>query len=1658
MERVRALSPVRNATPLAALGNLLVSAVLAFGSASAYAEDIEIYLGQAVGAASDGNSYSSQLPGSAYLRNFQYNDYVSEVDVGDSSAVVESDLVNNHRVLYEYFTGTWNNIPTFDRLGAQATGTLSSISLNPRDRDTRYGFQFTAVLEVPVDNTYTFYLTSVNGSQLYIDGSRVVDNNGKHSLRERTGSVFLTAGSHNVMVNYFNRDDDGALELEWSSSSMDRQAVEESFGRLPNYNSLSYEYYEGLWSNLPNFDALTPIKTGRVHNFTLAARDQNEKYGFRYRGKINVPVSGTYTLYIGSDDGSQLFIDGSMLVDNNGLHGYRERSASRYLDAGVHDISATFFERNGGDNLTVKWAGPGISKQDVATWLVGGPSDTKVTINNFRYQPAFLFERTADNAAASTALDIGAESLAEYWELHQVGKTESGVTIVTIEAADSRRKLRGVSSGVSADNGPDSAEYHWEMRMQSDGSYVFVNRDSNYFLDGWNYIVQTYPTGGYSEQKWLLTPAKVNDTPNLVSHPGIRDWNIESVSVNADGNQIVRLQSKLTGRYVAADNTANGNNAYPQVGTNGDELWEMIAVDTNKYRIKNVNDGRYLHAQGPASNSNVGTVAGSTGNWIHCASENGSCNFTGTKTVRYGANSTFTSGSYTDGVACSNSVFGDPLFGVAKACSYLDNSVSDLNDDAAWKIVPTSVSGVSPPPPDPAQPNILFVLDGSGSMDATDSGEVGTRMQRMQEAFGLVMDNVTNVNVGLMRFSHSNNGGRIVFPVAPIDAARNDLAATANAMQASGATPSVGALYEAARYFRGENVEFGKRRTIVGNNYNAHLSRVSHPDSYTGGSVYRAANCTDDNLSAAECADERIDGSPVYKSPVVSECQANYVVMLTDGTPVTQAATEAQSLTGGSCGPASATDGVCGEELAEFMYKKDQSITFDGLNNIVTHTIGFNFTTQWLKDVAKSGGGNFYTADSALDLLTAIEAIVLQANEKENTIVTPAATLDQTSRLSHRDDIYFALFEPSYSPAWRGNLKRYFFDGSIKDSSSPPKAAIDPDTGSFFDSAQSYWSGSPDGAVVGAGGAASQLDGDSRRVTTFFPGNSSSLLDYQNQLNTTNIQADDLGLPDDALGLTSADRDRLVDWAGGIDVQDFDEDGDTTDTRHYLGDPLHSSPVLITYDWNGSVADSVIFFGTNEGYLHAIDTATGREIYSYVPEALLTNLKHRYANKSGNPKVYGMDGPLTLWAHDANGDRAIGSVGDHAYLYAGMRRGGRNYYALDVTNRNDPSHKWFIEGGAGEFAELGQTWSKPERSRIIDPATGKETDVLIFAGGYDPQQDNVSVRTADTMGRSIFIVDAETRNVIWRGGFDLASDEIFSDMVYSIPSDISVIDLNNDGLVDQMYVGDMGGQVWRFDVDNNAAYTSELVSGGVIAELADSTPSGNRRFYNAPDVSVIRKDNKQVLVLSIGSGYRAHPLNNTIVDRFYVLQQEDYRDGAPLGYGIDTGGGNFRAMKESDLFDVTDNTIGQGTGSDQLEARDKLNAATGWYLTLPTTGEKSLSSSITVNSQVIFTTYIPVKGSNPCSPDIGIGRVYVLNILDGTPTLNLSEINGGPNDPLTVEDRSQDLRRAGIPPKPRVLFPDNGDAPTLLIGPEEGPDIDLGRLAKRVSWVEVPDF
>ncbi|MDF3931085.1 pilus assembly protein PilY [Pseudomonas citronellolis] len=819
-------------------------------------------------------------------------------------------------------------------------------------------------------------------------------------------------------------------------------------------------------------------------------------------------------------------------------------------------------------------------------------------------------------------------------------------------------------------------------------------------------------------------------------------------------------------------------------------------------------------------------------------------------------------------------------------------------------------------------------------------------------------------------------------------------------------------------------------------------------------------------------------------SPITSSCQANYLVLLTDGeanTGSTSQQNAAQSgidslIGSGSCsGDSKYTSEKCGRSVVKWLATSDQA-DYDGLNTVKTYTIGFNTSdnaqaTTFLTDLASLGTGKYYAAKDAADLTDAFDDIIQTALATNTTFVNTSAPVNTFNRADNRDELYFALFRPAETDRWVGNLKRYRLDtqgsvATIVDADNA--AAIDKNTGFFKSSARSIWSTNQDGADVAKGGAAFKLPApDTRSLYTFLSDSPGGVATALEALASSNANVTGAKLGD--ASMTTVERAALLKYIRGTDT---DPSGNDT-VRQAMGDPIHSSPRLVTYGCNTytsgtcTSADISAIMGTNEGFLHAFSTRTGVEQFGFMPEALLPNIKplrNNAKSTSVKPRLYGMDNSVTVWANDANnngviyGDPTTGATtglnsGEFVYAYATMGRGGNNIYALDITDRSAPKMLWQIIGGTTPgFEKLAQTWSTPVKTKIKVGTTIR--DVLIFGGGYNKAQDNQNTSTStyveDSIGNAIYIVDAKTGAKIWSVSnanpttgpaiYDLT----LAKMKYSIPSPVRVIDIQQqsgalvtdpDRLADQFFVGDMGGQVWRFYI-NNGSSGSSLVSaggsGGVFASVGGTAPESARRFYHEPDVALQNVNGNRSLSVNIGSGYQGHPLNEYIQDRFYSLRTDVL---------FKTTGET--TLTEGNLYDATQNLIQAGSDAQKATAGTAFQQTQGgWFITLNNSGEKVLSRALTANGAVFFNTYEPSTSTTTCSAVIGKNRSYAVKLYDATPALVDASANP------TASDRAQMSNSGGISGDPQLFCTGNSCwvLPDPSIPPVESKTPPLGKL------------
>jgi len=786
-----------------------------------------------------------------------------------------------------------------------------------------------------------------------------------------------------------------------------------------------------------------------------------------------------------------------------------------------------------------------------------------------------------------------------------------------------------------------------------------------------------------------------------------------------------------------------------------------------------------------------------------------------------------------------------------------------------------------------------------------------------------LITNTEGVRFGVMRLWP--RGGQMV---APIGTDKTTMINAINAIETRGGTPLGEQLDDAGRYYRGEPLR---------------------------------------------------DRSQ-YQSPVQYSCQANFVILMTDGE---------------QNGPVDVRD------EATKRFTQDHASGFVGTQNVIVHTVGFDLSQHQraidvLKRTATNGGGSFYTADDSAQLERALEDAIRQiiaATFSFASPVIPATSIAGASKA------YNASFKSDPSrPFWRGFLKAYQRDSNgliPADSNGVP-----------LDSA----------LVWEAGQRLSVKSAGSRRIYTAWGGTRQEFT----KSNATITQA--------LLGVsTSADRDKLIDFIRGIDS--FDEDGDSiiTEERAWkLGDIFHSSAVLVSPPFLPSADPSYIAFreananritvlitGANDGMLHAFRESDGEELWAFIPESLLGRLKD-LTTLSGEHSFYVDSSPIAA-------DIKVGGAWKTIVVF-GLRRGGRYYYALDVTDATNPGFLWSFTD-----SKMGESWSEPAigKVKMVD---GSEKFVAFVGGGYDTAQNNNS-------GKAFFAIDLATGAKLWEYYNAAGSTDDRRHMNFSLAANPAAVDLNSDGFVDRVYIGDVGGQLWKFDV-SAATLSSGLVTNWTGKRLFAAAPSQAnpppvgeyypaQAIYATPTLSF---DDDGSLWLFFGTGDRNHP-NNTSQNRFYGI-----KDNSTMINGS--------SLTESSLVDVT-----SGRGS----------VSQGWFIKLGS-NEKVLAAADVFNKRVFFTTFTPTS-TLACGSEGSSAKLYAVNMLTGDAALDL--VTG---QPLSSGQSAASLAKAigiGIPSKPIVTMNESGTKinPRVITGTTNQqisstplPSVSLKRL---VSWREV---
>ena len=890
------------------------------------------------------------------------------------------------------------------------------------------------------------------------------------------------------------------------------------------------------------------------------------------------------------------------------------------------------------------------------------------------------------------------------------------------------------------------------------------------------------------------------------------------------------------------------------------------------------------------------------------------------------------------------------------------------------------------------RPNVLIILDNSGSMGNVNS--TGSKANNARKIIiDLINDNST-VDFALQIFNNNNtsnrNGGRIIAgfndlsipanKTALLDLLDTDTNNTNNNYRVlkESHTPLCEALYETYQYFSGGQVLYG----IQNNN--------------TPKSITLSGNYT----------------SPFANMTCSKEIT---IIYITDGKATNDgnANTKVKTLTGANDGDK--FDGSFLGVLGNWMGKRNwhtpgPSIIADTPSDKVVasvkiHTVGFGSITSddnavaLLKLAARDGvaaipkvnfhdspaGGRYHKASTAEALKTALQTVIEEVLDSSS-LTSASVSANSFDRTQTLDSVYYGMFEPTTAARWQGNLKKYKITNGVQvDKNGKPAVNS---AGEFDKESKSFWSATVDGNDVTKGGVAEML----RTTTTFNSAKtttnrtlltdiegSGTLTEFSHAKITAKYTTPATLTTQFGIDISeAADIPDHIKWAMGVDV---DDSTDNTDVRSdVFGDPLHSKPIVVNYATGGTR----IVVGTNAGVLHmfkddaALNTVT--ESWAYLPKEFFKNIKPLRENAIAvNNKIYGLDGEMSFYIKDLDGNGRVDS-GDSAWLFFGLRRGGKSYYAIDITSPDAPKLMWHIDNTDTDFNELGLTFSKPQ---VVRSAFGTNPDklVLVFGGGYDTKKDASGPNThSDDSGAAVYMVNATTGALIFKEKTTTKN---------GIASSIATLDSDNDALVDRLYVGDTGGNVWRIDMPDDDKDNTPITK---LASLGGLINADDRRFFNQPSIvrtfiletidtgnagtpNIIKQEVPYDAIL-LGSGDRTTPTATDTDDMFFMI-----KDKYITTQKLSTLTPAVTTITLSDLYDYTDDPFKDYPNLTSAQEAKLVDASkkSGWHFDLKLPGEKNTAEAIVINNVVYFTSYNPAAAAS-CSVTPGDAWLYAIDL------------------------------------------------------------------------------
>lgn len=594
------------------------------------------------------------------------------------------------------------------------------------------------------------------------------------------------------------------------------------------------------------------------------------------------------------------------------------------------------------------------------------------------------------------------------------------------------------------------------------------------------------------------------------------------------------------------------------------------------------------------------------------------------------------------------------------------------------------------------------------------------------------------------------------------------------------------------------------------------------------------------------------------------------------------------------------------------------------------------------KDVTKKAAkwginaeGGWYSGKNTEDVVNSVQQFLGQIEVEIPAVATGSPTLpqDALNPLRIQPYGYYASFVPKPQEStqlWVGNMNKYhIFNGELYNASKTIRL-IKAD-GSLDAAAKGLWTdeGMKGQLPLGIGTNAANEQVANRTIYTNreITGTAAPYVASEiSSLKKVNV-ATLFGTGSTALFVNDPDKNYWLNLLGynvgatetGITLANLT----TKPELRQVGAVMHSTPILLTQSGKIKVTsgaldtterDDYLLFGTTQGLLHVVDADDGKEKFTFAPNEMMKNQKAAFLSETSSTGgtaslFYGIDAPwtaFTQYVSKSNGTLTVkgserntdGSTYNSSntnlelkglqWVYGGLRMGGKSYYALNLSDLDNPELKFHIDPANSKIYKsgsstattvnalsyMGQSWSKPTIAYV--KFGGVKKLVMFVGGGYDEGYENAAYNQTNGIGAGVYMFDANNGDLLWwtsanataAGGAEAFTNASAAtiNMKYSVVSQINAIDRDSDGLVDNLYFGDLGGQGFRVDLNNAAtgadasAKKANFVKHVVRLFDEHATGGASPRFYEMPSVSIHDSDDGYVAAVAFSSGNRSSPL------------------------------------------------------------------------------------------------------------------------------------------------------------------------------------------------------